>query len=160
MWFKNSVALTSAHTDINKDSLSVEITCIRQRKNIVVPLLIFRRDKKKFNITYVINGKNISGRAYTCRFKMLEITDKHEVVARSKDSALFTEAYVPKTLLNAVSPMYETKHIMYLNKPETMDLQMHLEIELINKYSVTESFWIDMPLKKISEKGFSLFNPF
>jgi len=154
------IHLTSAYTDFNKESLVCEISCNRQRRNIVLPPFILRRDKKKFIIKYVINGKNLSGRAYTCQFKNVEISNGKEVVARSKDTAIFVEQYVRKTLKDAVSPLYGTGYVMALKQPEKMELQANLEFDLKNKYGTKESFVVDIPLKKIREKGFSLFNPF
>lgn len=157
--FSKKVAITSKYYEFNKDSIQFFLQIIPDKKNMVIPFLIFKGDKKKACVQYILQGKGISAREYTIKYKNLIITDKDKVIGKSMDSTLFSEKIQRPALVDGISPMYWTNYILKVLEPKKADLNVHLEFEIKNRAGLTESFTFDLPLERTLVKKYSLFNP-
>jgi hypothetical protein len=158
--FSKKVPVTSQYYEFNKDSIQFLLQIIPDKKNMVIPFLIFKGDKKKSCIRYSLHGKGISAREYTLTYKNLVIKNDSHLVGKSTDPDLLTEQIQRPAPVDGISPLYGTKYVLKLLEPKKANLNVHLEFEIKNKAGLAESFTFDLPLEKTLIKKYSLFNPF
>lgn len=127
---------------------------------MVLPLLIFKGSKRKARLSYMLHGKGISAREYSIRVTNLVVRADTTVIARSQDPGSFTELIQRPPAVNAVTPLYGTGYKLKLRRPRAMNLAVHMEFEISSKGGLKEACSWDMPLERIRQKSFTLFNPF
>jgi len=157
--FQYRAALPSQHFDFNKDSIQFEFSVTPDKKNIVIPFLISKGNKEKANISFGLHGKGLSGREYTVTYAELVIRRDSTVIGKSQDKDLFKEAVQRPAPADAISPLYGTGYILTVRNPKKANLILHFTFTVQNKLGVKEEHTLDVPLSRIPEKSFTLFNP-
>jgi len=158
--FRGELPLVSKYADLRKDSIRFILQIEPDKRNVVIPLVIFKSNKAKASIRYSLHGKGISAREYVVNYRTLFIYRDTTVIGKSTDTALFTEQMAKPVPADLISPIYGTKYLLDLPNANTARLSVRMEFELQNKQGLKEDFIFDMPLKKIPKKSFTLFDPF
>lgn len=158
--FHTEVPLESQHQDIRKDSLRFALAVSPDKKNIVVPLFIYKGNKKKSKIEVELHGKGISGRDYTVTYRKIEIWNDTTLIGRSADPDLFDEEIQRPAPKDAVSPLYGTKYILPLPNPREAKLRVRIEFEIKSHNGLTETFTLERDLQKIEGNNVTLLNVF
>jgi len=158
--FRGQLPLVSKYADLRKDSIRFILRIVPDKRNMVIPLVIFKSNKAKASIQYSLHGKGISAREYRVNYRTLLIYRDTTVIGKSTDTALFTEQVAKPVPGDLISPIYGTKYLLNLPNANTATLRVRIEFELQNKQGLKEDFIFDRPLEKIPQKSFTLFNPF
>lgn len=158
--FQSAMPLDSQHQDIRKDSLRFAFAITPQPSNYVVPLFIYKGNKKKAKIEFELHGKGMTGHDYTVIYKNLEIRNDHALIGKSTDPDLFEEEVQYAFPKDGVSPLYGTKYLLKLPEPRKAKLWAHIEFEIKNHNGLTETFVMDRELQKIEGNDVSILNVF
>lgn len=151
--------VSSKHYRFTNDSLQFQLMVEPMARHVVIPFMIFNGNRKPARITYMLYGKAVSAREYSIRYTKLMLWHDSTLIARSSDPELFWEQVQRPTPANAVTPLYGTAYQLKLSKPRKMNLSVQLDFEISHKSGMSESYSLRVPLKKIEQKSFSLFNP-
>lgn len=151
--------VASKHYQFGKDSLQLQFMVEPKARHIVIPFIIFNGNKKSARITYLLYGKAVSAREYGIRYTKLLLWHDSTLIGRSTDPELFSEQVQRPAPKNAVTPLYGTGYKLKLSKPRKMNLTLQLDFEISHKNGLSETYSLHVPLKKIEQKSFSLFNP-
>ncbi len=158
--FSSKVPLVSKYYEFNKDSIQFLFQITPNNKNVVIPLLIFKGNKRKAKLGFALLGKGISAREYAITYKNLIVKNDTTVLGKSKDPALFKEQTRNVIGDGIISPLYGTGYILRMKQAKKANITVHFEFEVKNKAGLTEDFVYDLPLKKTIVKKYTLFNPF
>ena len=151
--------VASRHPQFSADSLHFQLKVEPMARHVVIPFMILNGNRKPARITYMLYGKAVSAREYSIRYTKLMLWHDSTLIGRSTDPELFWEQVQRPAPHNAVTPLYGTAYQLKLAKPRKMNLSVQLDFEISHKSGLSESYSLRVPLEKIGQKSFSLFNP-
>jgi hypothetical protein len=151
--------VSPAPVAFNSDSLQFELAVEPNTRNVVLPFCILKGNKRQSRITLMLYGKVVSAREYSIRYTRLMVWHDTTLIGRSTDPELFWEQRQRRAPADAASPLYGTAYQLKLKQPAKMRLTVELDFEISNKSGQSQAYSFRMPLEKIEQKSFSLFNP-